>query len=164
MTVAPPHAESVLARIEELSVPVPWSGCRLWMGAETEKGYPRVRIGRRLALGHRVVLEAKLGRKLRRNVFACHTCDVRCCVNPDHLFPGTNRTNVKDKVSKGRQARVHRAVVLDFNKAEEIRAACEAGEPVRAVARRVGISDRQVQHILAGRRWPRPRPESEAAE
>lgn len=31
-----------------------------------------------------------------------HKCDVRCCVNPDHLFVGTHSDNVQDSIAKGR--------------------------------------------------------------
>lgn len=39
----------------------------------------------------------------------CHSCDVRTCVNPDHLFCGTTKENAQDMVRKGR-CRPHNAV------------------------------------------------------
>ena len=53
---------------------------------------------------YRVGLEIKLGRKLKRNEFACHTCDRNPCANPGHVFLGDAKTNHADMESKGRAA------------------------------------------------------------
>jgi hypothetical protein len=34
-----------------------------------------------------------------------HKCDNRLCVNPEHLFLGTNAVNMADKCAKGRQTK-----------------------------------------------------------
>jgi len=33
---------------------------------------------------------------------ACHKCDIRACINPDHIFPGTPSQNTRDAINKGR--------------------------------------------------------------
>ena len=77
--------------------------CIIFEGARTSEGYGRLRTpkwGTRIA--SRAVLAESLGRKLERHEFACHTCDTPACVNIDHLYLGDAKTNMQDKVSRGR--------------------------------------------------------------
>lgn len=92
----------VLERVSRSIAPANENGCRLWTGAASSKGYGRVRVASRLYSPHRVVLQAKLGRTLRRDEDTRHTCDVPRCCNPDHLIPGSRRDNVMDAVTRGR--------------------------------------------------------------
>lgn len=64
----------------------------------SSKGRAKVRGDR----AHRVALEIRLGRKLLPGLVACHTCDVDNCVNPDHLWEGTQEDNLKDMRDKSR--------------------------------------------------------------
>ena len=79
--------------------------CREWTRSLTD-GYGRMRngSGKNMVLAHRVAWEAWVG-PIPKGKQVLHRCDNRRCVNIQHLFLGDNTTNVKDKVSKGRQAR-----------------------------------------------------------
>ncbi|MEG4633756.1 HNH endonuclease [Microcoleus sp. AR_TQ3_B6] len=51
---------------------------------------------------HRLVLEHSLGLQIIPEYFACHTCDVRRCINPNHLWSGSRRENCQGRLKKGR--------------------------------------------------------------
>lgn len=66
-------------------------------------GYGKIRINKKVNLVHRLSYEEYVG-DIPEGMFVCHTCDNPPCFNPDHLFVGTPDDNMKDMVSKGRQA------------------------------------------------------------
>lgn len=78
------------------------SGCWLWTGSKrSEMGYGNVKIASRSFAAHRVSWEIVYG-PIPPQLKVLHQCDVPACVNPDHLFLGTDKDNHQDKVSKGR--------------------------------------------------------------
>jgi hypothetical protein len=85
------------------------NGCIIWPFCKNVDGYSNPNIkneetGKSSPQGgHRLVLARKLGRSIKKNHFALHSCDVVSCVNPDHLWEGTHQDNMDDKVKKGRQ-------------------------------------------------------------
>lgn len=76
-------------------------GCWLWTGARSTGGYGCLSVGGKQALAHRFSYEMAHG-PIPAGKLACHKCDVRCCVNPDHIFIGTHTDNARDRAAKGR--------------------------------------------------------------
>ena len=72
------------------------SGCLLWVGSVDEFGYPRLKYEGRLVRVTRMICGVEDERR------ALHTCDVPCCINPEHLYVGTGGDNFTDMVRRGR--------------------------------------------------------------
>ncbi len=79
-------------------------GCWQWTGCFDTAGYGMLRISRKNQKAHRISYEIHHG-AIPLNMQVLHRCDNRKCVNPAHLFLGTNLDNMMDKVKKQRQAR-----------------------------------------------------------
>lgn len=78
------------------------NGCMIWQHRKSSKGYAYPRINGKGKRGHRLSLERKLGRPLKEGMNALHKCDVPSCVNPSHLWEGTQLENIEDRDKKGR--------------------------------------------------------------
>lgn len=72
--------------------PEPNSGCHLWSGGVTDRGYGRVLIQGKRRKAHRVIWEEKYG-SVPSGMVLDHLCRNRLCVNPEHLESVTSRVN-----------------------------------------------------------------------
>lgn len=83
-------------------MPVTESGCWLWLGGCTKKGYGYAyTLIRGACKAHRLFYTYYKG-PIPDGLFLCHKCDTPLCVNPDHMFVGTARDNINDMYRKGR--------------------------------------------------------------
>lgn len=80
--------------------------CWLWIGAIRggDCKYGNIRMGKKRILAHRLSWEIHFG-KIPINKLVLHKCDNPACVNPEHLFIGTQLDNIQDRVSKDRSAK-----------------------------------------------------------
>lgn len=78
-------------------------GCWLWRGSTRPNGYGRLQIVEsRSAPGvHRISYELHYG-PIPDGLFVCHRCDTPLCVNPEHLFLGSQADNMHDRQRKGK--------------------------------------------------------------
>jgi len=72
---------------------IPFSGCWIWMGALTQGGYGSISIGGNSKKTH-IVLYSRTKGEIDAHLQLDHLCRVRCCVNPDHLEPVTQKVNI----------------------------------------------------------------------
>jgi len=78
--------------------------CWIWQWAIGPQGYGSVRYVDKSIGAHRAVYMEYVG-KIPRGKLVCHTCDVKPCVNPNHLYIGTHRSNSDDMVERSRSMR-----------------------------------------------------------
>lgn len=74
-------------------MPIPESGCWVWMGGVGRGGYGKFYHNSKTVLAHRISYLDAFG-EIPHGLQLDHLCRVRCCVNPNHLEPVTARTNV----------------------------------------------------------------------
>ena len=77
------------------------TGCWFWTGDRDSGGYGRIRSNGKQHMAHRFSYELHKGPVLD-DLSVCHTCDTPSCVNPDHLFLGTQSDNARDMMRKKR--------------------------------------------------------------
>ena len=92
---------TITERLDTYSIPEPNSGCLLWTASCNEKGYGRLRVKGKTRLVSRLTWEEAKG-PIPDGLQVLHKCDVTACREIAHLFLGTNKDNVDDKMAKGR--------------------------------------------------------------
>lgn len=146
---------SVLERFEAKYEPELNSGCWLWTGAVGSTGYGHLKVERRVRTASRLSYEMFKGDPTGFHV--CHSCDTPVCVNPAHLWLGTDLDNGHDMDRKGRRHVGERQVLASFSDAEaqDIIDRYEAGliPSMRAEGRAQGVGSATVRNLIRGVSW-----------
>ena len=137
--------------------------CWSWLASRSRFGYGNFRVGDKIELAHRVVWEMINGPvpsgDHHGTTCVCHTCDNPDCVNPGHLFLGTQRDNIRDRVSKGRSSGgsfrgednpSSKLAELDVLHIKDLLA---AGCRQSGIAEAFNISGAEIYRIATGKCW-----------
>ena len=135
------------------------NSCLIWTGA-MRGSYGQFRHRGRARAAHRVAWELAHG-PIPDGMQVCHLCDVRPCVNVEHLFLGTQADNMADMVAKGRNAMNYPANVGETNPmaklqpedVRSIRALSALGVTQREMATMFGVTIPAVSAVVLRTRW-----------
>lgn len=137
------------------SIPEPNSGCWLWTGSLNSWGYGRLGQQRTERQAHRLSFLTFKG-QIPSDLLILHSCDMPCCVNPDHLRLGTPSENVQDALGrkrhvapKGEQQSLSK---LTWDAVNKIRS---SSKTVSELARNFGVSRRAIRFAKDGTTWQR---------
>lgn len=137
-------------------------GCWLWTGTLLTTGYGRLMVKGKPVNVHRYSYRLHYG-EIEDDLNVCHRCDVRHCVNPAHLWLGTDTQNMQDMSAKGRAASGARSSAhlhqhcrksnLTAADIPGIRKLCAEGVNQRLIAKRYGVKPNSISNIHRRVSW-----------
>ena len=143
---------SIAHKLEKDSIKIPESGCWIWVGSVTNHGYGRLTFGAdKVMSAHRASYEHTYG-PIPPGVLALHRCDVKCCVNPDHIFLGNQQDNMTDKVCKNRQAKGSKHGQAKLTEQQAREAKFGTARPTE-LAKKFNCSATMIRQIRGGLYW-----------
>lgn len=130
-------------------------GCWLWTGRLNDKGYGVSGRERAHRLAYLSAFQVPIA-----GLCVCHTCDVRNCVRPSHLWLGTKSENTRDMDAKGRRktplntnrprGEEHHSAKL---KTEDVLAIRSSSKTRRGLRTQYNVSNTTIEAIQNRRRW-----------
>lgn len=128
--------------------------CWEWQAGIDKDGYGKLSVNRKDWKAHRFSWMTSYG-NVPNGLHVCHTCDNRRCVNPAHLFLGTNADNMKDKIEKGHQTRGSEYVRSKLTEADipKIIELYNKGKSQCALGKIFGVQQTTISLVLRRERW-----------
>lgn len=127
--------------------------CWNWAGSICKEGYGIIAVERKLKRAHRYSWELVHG-EIPTGISILHKCDNRSCVNPSHLYPGTQFDNMRDRAVRGRgnhpRGEDHYRAKLTN---EQVRAIYSSGAHSSILSLHYRIPVQLVSDIRSGRKW-----------
>ena len=133
------------------------NGCWHWIGNRSPQGYGQFhRDGDHKAMRAHRFSFAHFKGEIPKGLYVCHSCDVPCCVNPEHLYTATNSENIKDAFKRGRVSHVgekHNRAKLTERDVLTMREKRKRGETCRKLAVHYNVHVQTVVKIVGGKAW-----------
>jgi predicted XRE-type DNA-binding protein len=135
-------------------VPIPECGCWIWTREVRPSGHGVFMTSRKWNHAHRYAWELLVG-PIPNGLSVLHRCDVPPCVNPAHLFLGTQSDNMKDMASKNRSCLGEKNSMSRLNAEQiiSIRALHKQGILTRIIASMFGVTRSNVSYIVNKKTW-----------
>lgn len=129
--------------------------CWLWEKTVNKNGYAILYHSKSIKL-HRYSYEYFNG-KIENGLYVCHKCDIRNCINPNHLFLGTHKDNMDDMIKKDRhnvaKGESHYCSKLKCNDIYEIKIMLQKGIRIVVIAKKYHVSPGAISKIKHNRSW-----------
>jgi len=164
---------SLREKLEKYTLRSDQENCWIWIGPKFRYGYGKLDLcvnhKNKTFSAHRCAWENAFG-PIPTGLLVCHRCDNPLCVNPDHLFLGTNKENSQDMVLKGRSLKgdknplrihpelvrrgelIHTSVIKECD-VHMIRKMYSKSMSVKEIAYKLGVTKKIVYNVLGGRAW-----------
>lgn len=137
------------------------SNCWEWTASKSRDGYGSIGYKNKHLKAHRVSFEI-FNQKIPEGMQVLHVCDNPSCVNPDHLFLGTQQDNIKDMYNKNREARLKGSKngrsVLTESQVLEIRYEYNKNKSFveglqYQLAEKYGVTKSVILKVISGKSW-----------
>lgn len=145
------HCGDLCRFLSMVAFPSAANGCLMWAGTRHGKGYGHFRKGTGVLKAHRASYELFCG-PIPDGLLVLHRCDNPTCVNPDHLFLGTNDDNMADRQAKTRQARGERAGRARLKEAA-VRDIRSSPASTKELAQKYSVAPETIKGVRSGRTW-----------
>lgn len=134
--------------------------CWNWLGSTRSDGYGQINRGQRgtgMQSTHRLSWILYFG-EIPDGMHVLHICDNQRCVNPYHLFLGTNNDNIADKVSKGRSMRgeshfKNKLKEEDVLEIRKIYIPWNRNFSLYVLAKKFNVTSSAIRDVVVGRNW-----------
>lgn len=141
--------EITVDRLKECTITNAVTGCWEWAAGRHTAGYGKITLNHETVLVHRIMYAAAHPEDDIVDKAICHHCDNPPCCNPEHLYAGTDKDNMRDLFSRGTKSSLH----LNVEKVVAVRRRLADGVRVVDVAREYGVPYAVIHAVKQRRTW-----------